>query len=284
MRWALGGIALVVVANAIALVPARRERAEPAAFSTIALCPGQLVGGAGSDLAPAIRLVLAPDSGPPAPGLDAEGLRALGFTERVIAVIGQERPTGFHWPSPRPAWVRLRQAPEDSLRQFVAAEVRPRRELLVADSGSIVIRALVGLRQRMAAPAAPPTEGHDHGGAARPPVPALMSASVLGIAAQPAAPRLGAGHRAPRPARRQHRLWRRAPGAHRERRGGWDLGGGGGHGVRSGGSAVRRFPLRQSRISPTSRFPLPSSRVSYSTTRRNGLATMIPVARRMAAT
>ncbi|MBK6781471.1 MAG: hypothetical protein IPI38_17065 [Gemmatimonadetes bacterium] len=179
MRWALGGIALVVVANAIALVPARRERAEPAAFSTIALCPGQLVGGAGSDLAPAIRLVLAPDSGPPAPGLDAEGLRALGFTERVIAVIGQERPTGFHWPSPRPAWVRLRQAPEDSLRQFVAAEVRPRRELLVADSGSIVIRALVGLRQRMAAPAAPPTEGHDHGGAARPPVPALMSASVL---------------------------------------------------------------------------------------------------------
>ncbi len=177
MRWALGGIALVVAANAIALVPVRRERASPATLTTISICSGQLIGGPGSDMAPAIRLVLAPDSGPPAPGLESEGLRALGFPDRVITAVGQERPAGFHWPSPRPAWVRLRQAPEDSLHQFVVAEVRPRRELLVADSGSIILRGLVGLRQRMA----PSPEGHQHGGAAPAMVSAPLTAAVLEV-------------------------------------------------------------------------------------------------------
>lgn len=181
MRWAIAGGLLVLVANGIALVPVRRERAEPATVATLSLCSGQLVGGPGSDLAPAIRLALAPDSGPPAPGLDAEGLRALGLAESAIAVIGHERPTGFRWPTPRPAWVRLRQAPDDSLHQFVVAEVRPRREQLAADSSSIVLRALVGLRQRMEGPAAPAPEGHVHGGATPPSAPALMTAAVLEV-------------------------------------------------------------------------------------------------------
>lgn len=177
MRRAIGGVVLVVAANTIALVPVRQERARPATLAPVSICSRQLVGGPGSDMAPAIRLELAPDSGPPAPGLDAAGLRALGFTDRVIAVIGQERPTGFHWPSPRPAWVRLRQAPEDSLHQFVVAEVRPRREQLAADSGSILIRGLVGLRQRMV----PSPEGHQHGGAAPATVPAPLTPGVLEV-------------------------------------------------------------------------------------------------------
>ena len=168
MRWAIAGGLLVLVANAMALVPLRRERAEPATVATLSLCSGQLVGGPGSDLAPAIRLALAPDSGPPVPGLDAEGLRALGFRGEVIEVVGKERPAEFRWPMTRPAWVRLRQAPGDSLHQFVVVEARPRREQLVADSTSIIVRGLVGLRQRMEGPPAPLPEGHDHGAAALP--------------------------------------------------------------------------------------------------------------------
>ncbi len=181
MRWALGGIALVVVANVIALVPVRRERAEPATLATLSLCSGQLVGGPGSDLAPAFRLTLAPDSGPPAPGLDADGLRALGLSAQVIAVIGRERPAEFRWPTPRPAWVRLRQPADDSLHQFVVAEVRPRREELAVDSTGIIVRGLVGLRQRMTGPPAPMPEGHNHGGPPPQGGPAYMVATVLEV-------------------------------------------------------------------------------------------------------
>jgi hypothetical protein len=181
MRWAIGGAGLILAANAIALVPVLRERTAPATLTKVSLCAVQLVGGPGSDLAPAIRIMLAPDSGTPAPGLDADGLRALGFTEPVIAVIGRERPTEFRWPTPRPAWVRLQQPPDDSRRQFVVAEVRPRREQLAADSGSIILRALVGMRQRMEKAPPPAPEGHAHGGTPATPDPARMYVAVLEV-------------------------------------------------------------------------------------------------------
>lgn len=161
MRWAIAAMALVVVANGVVLVSAGRERAAPATLTTIEVCSGHLVGGETSDEAPALRLRVAPDSLSIPPGLDAPGLRALGYPEAVIAAVGRERDSTFRWPRSRPAWVRLRQR-SDSLAEFAVVEVAPRRELLARDSGTVVVRGLIGLRERRNGPAPDAMAGHEH--------------------------------------------------------------------------------------------------------------------------
>ena len=169
MRWAIAAITLAVVANGVVLVSTGRERAAPAALTTINVCADHLIGSGTSDEAPALRLSLAPDSVSIPPGLDAAGLRALGHTDAAINIVGRERDSTFHWPRPRPAWVRLRQR-TDSLAQWAIVEVVPRREQLARDSTSIVIRGLTGFRVRRSGPAPEPVAGHDHArGSARTP-------------------------------------------------------------------------------------------------------------------
>ena len=166
MKWAIVALALVVVANGVALLSVRRERAAPATLATIDVCAGDLIGGSASDEPPALRLVVAPESLSMPAGLDAPGLRALGFTESVIAAVGWTPDSTFRWPRPRPAWVRLRQR-RDSLAQLAVVEVAPRRALLTPDSASIVVRGLVGMRSRWSGPAPTPTGDHDHAALSR---------------------------------------------------------------------------------------------------------------------
>ena len=165
MKWALAAASLVVVANVAVLVQARRERSPVAAFTSIDVCAEHLSGGGDTDEAPALRLILAPDSMTDPSGLDEAGLRALGFADAAIGAVGRERDSTFHWPRPRPAWVRLRQRP-DSLAQWAVTEVVPLSGRLERDSISIVVRGLVGFRERRQEPPPDATAGHQHGAAA----------------------------------------------------------------------------------------------------------------------
>jgi hypothetical protein len=166
MKSAGAAIALVVLANGFVLVSVRRERAAPATRTTIEVCAPHLVGGGTSDEPPALRLNLAPDSLSTPAGLDPAGLRALGFAETVITTVGRERDSTFRRPRSRPAWVRLRQQ-ADSLGQWAVIEVAPRRELLARDSAAIVVRGLVGVRERWSGPPPGGMAGHEHGGPMR---------------------------------------------------------------------------------------------------------------------
>ena len=178
MRWAIAAMVLAVVANGVVLVSAGRERAAPAILTTLDVCAGHLVGGGTSDEAPALRLVVAPDSLLTPAGLDAPGLGALGFTEAVIAAVGRERDSTFRWPRARPAWVRLRQQ-SDSLRQLAVDEVAPRREQLARDSASVVVRGRVSLRIRRSGPPPSPGPGHDHAAADRLRPPGVIYPAVI---------------------------------------------------------------------------------------------------------
>jgi hypothetical protein len=178
MKWAIAAVALVVVANGVVLVSTGRERAAPATLSPIDVCAGQLVGGGTSEEPPALRLSFAPDSLSTPAGLDAPGLRALGFGEAMIAAVGRERDSTFRWPRSRPAWVRLRQRP-DSLDQWAVVEVAPRRELLARDSATIVVRGLVGVRERRSGPSPEGMPGHEHGGPVRLRTPGVIYPAVI---------------------------------------------------------------------------------------------------------
>jgi hypothetical protein len=145
MRSALAAAVLIVVANTVVFVSASRERSAPATFTTVEVCANQLMGGAGSDDPPALRLTLVRDTSTTPRGLDSAGLRALGFDQSDIAKVGRPRVDSARWTLERPAWVRLQQR-QDSLRWFHAVEVAPRREQLAPDSTSLIIRGLVAIR------------------------------------------------------------------------------------------------------------------------------------------
>ena len=145
MRPTLAALALIAVANTVVVVSASRERAAPATFTTVEVCASHLMGGAGSDDPPALRLALLRDTSTTPRGLDSAGLRALGFDQADIAKVGRPRVDSARWTLERPAWVRLRQR-DDSLRWFRAVEVAPRREQLAPDSNSLIVRGLVAIR------------------------------------------------------------------------------------------------------------------------------------------
>ena len=162
MKWLVLALAGVAAVNAVVLVSVARERAAPATYATIDVCRQELVGVGRSDEPPALLIRLAAESLPAAPGLDAAGLRDLGFPEAVIAAIGRPRDSTFRWPRPRPAWVLLRQR-HDSLMRFAVAAVAPRRERLTADSTSLVLRARIAIIDRwLGSPAPAPAGGHVH--------------------------------------------------------------------------------------------------------------------------
>lgn len=146
MRSALAAVALMVAANGVVLVSASRERSAPATLTTIDVCAAHLVGGAGSDNPPALRLTLLRDTSVTPWGLDSAGLRALGFDQADVAKVGEPGRDSAHWTRERPAWVRLGQL-DDSLRQFHAIEVAPSRDQLVPDSTSLIVRGLVAIRR-----------------------------------------------------------------------------------------------------------------------------------------
>jgi hypothetical protein len=162
MRWAIAAGVLAIVVNGVVLMSGARERAAPATLATIDICRGHLVGGGSSDVPPALRLVLGPDSLSIPAGLDAAGLQALGFPASAVSVVGRVRDAAFRWPRTRPAWVRLRQH-RGPLEPLAVVEVAPRREELRPDSGSIIVRGLVSFRLRRSEPSPAPPVGVNRG-------------------------------------------------------------------------------------------------------------------------
>jgi len=158
MKSAVAALALIVVANTVVFVTASRERSAPATFTTVEVCAAHLMGGAESDDPPALRLTLVRDTSTTPRGLDSAGLHALGFHQADIAKVGRPQVDSARWTRERPAWVRLRQL-DDSLRQFHAVEVAPRREQLAPDSTSLIIRGLVAVRWLRVGPPHPQGEG-----------------------------------------------------------------------------------------------------------------------------
>jgi len=165
MRPTLAALALIAVANTVVVISANRERAAPATFTAVEVCASHLMGGAGSDDPPALRLALVRDTSTTPRGLDSAGLRALGFDQADIAKVGRPRVDSARWTLERPAWVRLQQR-QDSLRWFHAVEVAPRRDQLTPDSTSLIIRGLISIRwlrvgpphQHADGPAPPPAD------------------------------------------------------------------------------------------------------------------------------
>lgn len=180
MKWAITAAALVVVANGVVLVSEQRERRAAATITAINVCSSNLVGGGSSDDPPAIRLMLGYDSSTATRGLDAAGLRALGFSDANVMAAGRPRDSTFRWPAGRPGWVRLRQM-GDSLGSFVVIEMASRRDQLTADSTSLIVRGLVTLRERSVAPppdAAASGAKHDHAAMTHAPAPGLIYPTV----------------------------------------------------------------------------------------------------------
>lgn len=160
MKRALAAVTLVLVANGVLLLLGASERSAPATLTTVEVCASHLTGGPGSDEPPTLRLDLAHDSAPVPAGLDAGGLRALGFSEAALAAVGRRQRAEYRAPFDRPAWVRLRQRREPDW-TLVAVEVAPRRELLRPDTSSLIVPGLVALRAHWRPP--PADSGHVHG-------------------------------------------------------------------------------------------------------------------------
>lgn len=177
MKWALVAAGIVVLANGVTIGQAARARGPaPVRLATVTVCARRVIGGPGSDIAPALHLDFTVDTLAPPDGLEAEGLRALGFGAQEIASIGAPPDSGYRPRPVRPAWLRLRQG-SDSLRRLVVAEVRPALAALAPDTGSIVLRGSVGIRYRWVPPDRA-AGGHDHGGGAAV-RPGVMAATVV---------------------------------------------------------------------------------------------------------
>ncbi len=162
MKWAILAAGLVIASNGAVLISVFREDRSLAHRVTIDVCGANTVGGERSNQAPALRLETVTDSA--TTGLDAAGLKALGFDEGVAAALARPRDSTFRWPRERPAWVALRQR-GDSLKRFGVVAVASRREQLVPDSSSFVIRARVGIRFRSdpSPGGGPEAAPHQHG-------------------------------------------------------------------------------------------------------------------------
>lgn len=143
MRAAWLAVAVVLVANAIAIVPAERERAAPVGEFALAACRDHVVGGWNDAQLPMLRLPL--DSRPGALGAVADSavLAALGFPASAYAMVGDTNRADTPWPTPRLAWLALRQQP-DSFRSLEVVRIAPTREVLAPAAGELVMRALVG--------------------------------------------------------------------------------------------------------------------------------------------
>jgi hypothetical protein len=143
MKPAWIAVAVVLVANAIAIVPAERERAAPVGEFTLQVCRDQVVGGWRDGELPMLYLPLAARMGGLDGIVDDAMLAALGFPAEARAVVGDTTREGSAWPMPRMAWLALRQQP-DSARMMEVLRVAPTREALAPVPGELAMRGLIG--------------------------------------------------------------------------------------------------------------------------------------------
>ena len=138
--WAVG---LVVVLNAVVIVPAARERATPVHHVTVQACGDHVQGGWSDGNLPFLTLPLIGAVGGWGHVIDAAALRSFGFTDSDVALLGDTTASFGELPTPREAWLTMRQR-NDSLHEYEiigAATTRP----TVAD-GVLVLRGLVGFQ------------------------------------------------------------------------------------------------------------------------------------------
>ena len=136
--WIAGGI--VVAVNVLAIVPAARERATPVGRVTIAVC-GEHVGEVAE--VPMLDLPLATPPDGWGGVIDGATLGAIGFGPGDVAVLGDRTWEGGAWPSPRRAWLVLRQD-GDSLHRFRV--VRASVDRPTSGAGELVVRGLITIQ------------------------------------------------------------------------------------------------------------------------------------------
>lgn len=136
--------ALVVVYNAVAIVPAVQERRAPVGRVTVAVCGEHIVGGWRDGELPMLMLPLATPEQGWGDVIDPATLRTLGFTERSLAALQDTALAQVIWPAPRQAWLTLQQQADSGRRYAVvgASATRP-----AAAPGQLVVRGLVNLER-----------------------------------------------------------------------------------------------------------------------------------------
>ena len=134
-------VGLVVVLNAVVIVPAARERAAPVHHVTVQACGDHIQGGWRDGELPLLTLPLARPAGGWGDAIDGATLTSLGFTAANLALLGDTTASFGELPTPREAWVTMRQR-DDSLHEYDvvgAATTQP-----AAGDGVLVLRGLVG--------------------------------------------------------------------------------------------------------------------------------------------
>jgi len=142
MKTTAMAVAVVLVANVVAIGPALRERRAPVGRAIVQVCGNHISGGyQPGDLQMLMLPLETPEGGwghviPPAT------LVALGFDPDDLTAIGDSLWTGGAWPAPRRAWLTLRQATDSGYRYRVvaAAATRP-----TAATGELVVQGLVAI-------------------------------------------------------------------------------------------------------------------------------------------
>lgn len=142
MKTTAMAIAVVVVANVVAVGPAMRERTAPVGHATILVCGPHLVGGWRDGELPMLTLPLETPVGGWGHVIPPATLISLGFDPDDLTAIGDSLWSGGAWPAPRRAWLTLRQTTDSGYRYRVtAAQVaRP-----TAAQGELVVQGLVAI-------------------------------------------------------------------------------------------------------------------------------------------
>jgi hypothetical protein len=134
-------VGLVVVLNAVVIVPAARERAAPVHHVTVLACGDHIQGGWRDGELPLLVLPLARPAGGWGDAVDGATLISLGFTASHLALLGDTTASFGALPTPREAWVTMRQR-DDSLHEYDIVGAATRRPSVT--DGVLVLRGLVG--------------------------------------------------------------------------------------------------------------------------------------------
>lgn len=141
MKAAGLAIGLIAVLNAVVIIPAARERATPVHHVTVQACGAHILGSWREGELPFLTLPLDGRAGGWGDVIGPATLTSIGFTAEHVALLGDTTASFGELPTPREAWVTMRQRP-DSLHEYEilgAAMTRP-----AGGDGVLVLRGLVG--------------------------------------------------------------------------------------------------------------------------------------------
>jgi hypothetical protein len=142
MKWLLPA-AIVLVTSAVGIIPAWREQQHAISRVAMVTCAEDVGDEAAGSPSQTLRFRLAEEVAESDQQVTADQLAALGFDRADSGLLGATKPLTGRWPSPRPAWARLR---PDSSRggRLVVEELGASRAGVWRDTMSIVARVRVG--------------------------------------------------------------------------------------------------------------------------------------------